>query len=266
MTRAPARRPATPRPRAAAGLLAPPTLVSLALANRLAVAPMSRVGFPDAVPNFDRASLHPLADLANADRLGPAANIVRELLGEMGPALAAFLGKVVEIAIVTRDAQRTMRGLWLAGIGPWRVHTFTPDNTTNQTYRGEPSPFAMRVCFAQVGDLVWELIQPLSGRTIFAEYLEAHGEGIHHVAFDCNGMPFADRISEFERRGFRLSQGGSWMGTNHFAFFETEAATSTCLETYEFPDGWTYPEPEAWYPPDGFRGAASVGSPAIAAP
>lgn len=38
------------------------------------------------------------------------------------------------------------------------------------------------------------------------------------------------------------------MGQNHFAFFETEDATTTCFETYEFPPDWDYPEPEAWFP------------------
>jgi len=159
----------------------------------------------------------------------------------------AFLGKAIEIAIVTRNVKTTMQGLSCIGIGPWRSYTFTPENTTNQTYRGEPSPFVMRVCFAQLGDLIWELIQPLSGRTIFQEFLDRHGEGIHHIAFDCNGIPFPARLAEFERRGFKLSQGGSWMGTNHFAFFDTEGDTTTCIETYAFPDDWTYPEQDLSY-------------------
>jgi methylmalonyl-CoA/ethylmalonyl-CoA epimerase len=164
-----------------------------------------------------------------------------------GSAPDAFLGNAIEIAIVTRNVKTTMQGLSRIGIGPWRSYTFTPENTANQTYRGEPSAFVMRVCFAQVGDLIWELIQPLSGRTIFQEFLDRHGEGLHHIAFDCNGIPFAARLAEFERRGFKLSQGGSWMGTNHFAFFETESDTTTCIETYAFPDDWTYPEQDLSY-------------------
>ncbi len=96
---------------------------------------------------------------------------------------------------------------------------------------------------------MWELIEPVSGPTIFAEFLERHGEGIHHVAYDCNNIPFAQRLAGFARRGFPLVQSGSWLGRNHFAFFETEGATTTCLETYVFPDDWRYPEPEMWYPP-----------------
>lgn len=162
-----------------------------------------------------------------------------------------FLGKAIEIALVTRDASRTMAGLWALGIGPWRIYTFDPGNTTNQTYRGRPSPFVLKVCFAQAGAMVWEIIEPVSGDTIFSEFIDRHGEGVHHIAFDCNSMPFADRIAEFERRGFTLAQGGSWMGRNHFAFFDTEETATTCLETYVFPEDWVYPEPEAWYPAPG---------------
>ena len=159
-----------------------------------------------------------------------------------------FLGKAVEIAIVTRDAARTMAGLWQMGIGPWRIYTFSPENTTNQTYRGAPSPFTLRVCFAEVNGIIWELMQPISGRTIFEDFLDRHGEGLHHISFDCNGIPHDERVAEFQRRGFQLSQSGSWMGKNHFAFFDTEDATTICIETYSFPDDWTFPDPEATYP------------------
>ena len=115
--------------------------------------------------------------------------------------------------------------------------------------RGKPASFVLDVCFAEGDHIVWELISPKQGPTIFQEFLDKHGEGIHHIAFDCNNMPFQERVEEFQRRGFAFDQGGSWMGKNHFAFFSTEADTSTCFETYEFPSDWDYPEPIAWYPP-----------------
>lgn len=165
-----------------------------------------------------------------------------------GVEVDAFLGNVVEIAIVTRDHKRTMDGLLKLGIGPWRVYTFSPQNTENQTYHGEPAEFVLKVCFAQSGNMVWELMEPVSGPTIFADFLEKHGEGIQHVAYDCNNIAFEDRIAELTRRGFKCVQSGSWMGVNHFAFFGTEADTTTVFETYAFPSDWDYPEPEAWYP------------------
>lgn len=92
-------------------------------------------------------------------------------------------------------------------------------------------------------------MQPVCGNTIFAEFLDTHNEGIQHVAFDCNNIPWEDRLREFERRGYKCVQGGSWMDKNHFAFFETQEATTTTFETYSFPEDWEYPVPEETYPP-----------------
>ncbi len=72
--------------------------------------------------------------------------------------------------------------------------------------------------------------------------------GIHHIAYDCNNIPFSQRAQGFKDRGFELSQGGSWLGRNHFAFFETEEKTGTCFETIAWDEGWVLPEPEEWYP------------------
>jgi len=163
----------------------------------------------------------------------------------------SFLGNAMEICIATPDYKKTISGLWALGIGPWRCYTFSPSTTTNQTYRGTSVPFVLRVCFANLTPtMVYEVIQPISGPNIFQEWLDKHnGEpGIHHIAYDMNGIPFQERVEKMRERGFEVSQGGSWMGRNHFAFFETEGLTGTCFETYEFPGDWVDPEPEEWFP------------------
>lgn len=177
--------------------------------------------------------------------------------------LKPFLGKPIEICVVTADHKRTISSLYALGIGPWRIYKFSPTNTSNQTYNGASSEFTMIVCFAEFSsgstsdetnngspsNMVYEVIQPVSGPSIFQDFLDAHGEGVHHIAYDCNDIPFEERLREFEARGFKMVQGGSWMHRNHFAFFtETEDRTGTCFETYEFPDDWEYPEPEEWFP------------------
>ena len=45
--------------------------------------------------------------------------------------------------------------------------------------------------------MIWEILEPVSGPTIFADLLERHGEGIHHLAFECNPVPFEERMAEF---------------------------------------------------------------------
>lgn len=160
----------------------------------------------------------------------------------------AFLGPVVEICIVTADHRRTMAGLVRLGIGPFRVYTFDEHTLSDPTYHGAPSPFSLRVCFATNDGMTWEIMEPLSGPSVMRDFLDAHGEGIHHVAFAGDGRSMQERVDTFTQRGFAPTQSGRWNRDNLFSFFDTEAATSTCFETYHFPVDYTYPTPDEWYP------------------
>ncbi|MCJ1258371.1 hypothetical protein MMC24_006204 [Lignoscripta atroalba] len=176
-----------------------------------------------------------------------------------------FLGNIIEICIVSRDHRRTIDGLLRLGIGPFQIHTFNPSNVTSQKYYGQSAEFELKVCFAKQGSLVWEIMQPVSGPSIMADYLSKHGEGIHHVAFDCDHIPVQQRKDEFSRRGFQLAQEGIWHGKNgtcHFTFFDTEEATTTCFESYHFSSDWEDPQNTVWYPSSPTQ--ASTATPATA--
>jgi methylmalonyl-CoA/ethylmalonyl-CoA epimerase len=168
----------------------------------------------------------------------------------------SFLGALIEVCWVTRDHRRTMEGLVKLGLGPWRVYTFDSTTVTQRTYAGREADFGIKVCFADVGDIALEIMQPLWGPSIFQEFLDSRGEGIHHLAFDAEGRPWPERLATFEQRGFPLAQSGRFMDANAFAFFDTEATTGTTFETYDIPHGFEWPEPEEWFPgppPEGER-------------
>ena len=106
------------------------------------------------------------------------------------------LGHLVQVCVVTRDYQRTMEGLVKAGIGPWRVYTFGPETVTELTFRGKPASHSMKLCLAFSGTMMWEIVQPLTGPSLYEDFLEQHGEGVHHVAVDCNGLPWEARLRD----------------------------------------------------------------------
>jgi methylmalonyl-CoA/ethylmalonyl-CoA epimerase len=68
---------------------------------------------------------------------------------------------LIEICFVTADYRRTMEGLVRLGIGPWRVYTFDSTTVTDRTYHGSSADYAIKVCFADVGDMAVEIMQPL---------------------------------------------------------------------------------------------------------
>jgi hypothetical protein len=48
--------------------------------------------------------------------------------------------------------------------------------------RGEPVEYTMIGAEAHVGPIDVELLQPVDGPSIYKEWLEEHGEGMHHIA------------------------------------------------------------------------------------
>ena len=161
---------------------------------------------------------------------------------------AYFLGKPEEVCIVSPDIKKSMTGLIKLGIGPWKVYTFDPGTVSDQTYYGKPAKWALRVAFAKPDDLIWEIMQPLWGPSIMADFLESNGEGIQHIAFDLDGLPWEERLAEFTRRGFPVAQSGVWAGKCRFAFYDTQAVTGMCFESYLFDDDWVDPEPDYCFP------------------
>lgn len=160
----------------------------------------------------------------------------------------SFLGDNIQICVVTRDFRRTMEGLVRAGIGPWRVYTFGPDTVTDLTFRGKPAKYSMKLCIAFSGSMMWEIVQPVTGPNIYDEFLAKHGEGIHHVAFGCNNMPWPERLKAFADHGYAMIQSGRWLGKVPYAYFETEGDTTTTFEIFDIPADFVMPEPEEWYP------------------
>lgn len=160
----------------------------------------------------------------------------------------SFLSDTMQICIVTRDIYRTMDGMTKLGIGPWAVYTFDPSTVSDMTFRGKPADYAMKLCLAFNGSMMWEIIQPTKGPSIYTEFLDKHGEGIHHTAFHCGDMSWEARCAEFEARGFRMIQSGVWQGIVPYAYFDTEDATTTAFELFIIPSDIAMPAPEEWYP------------------
>jgi len=58
-----------------------------------------------------------------------------------------------------------------------------PGSGTEATYYGKPAQFKLRIGFAQLGNLQLEVIQPVEGKSIYTDFLETHGPGLHHIRF-----------------------------------------------------------------------------------
>ena len=159
-----------------------------------------------------------------------------------------FVGETVQVAMVTSDLYRGLDNLVSLGIGPFQVFTIGPESCPDLEFRGKPSTYAIKVAFAMQGSMMWEVIQPLDGESLFTEALDAGYEGLHHVAIDCGGIPVEERMAELERRGYeKLTSGTAFGGQVPFGYFHNGVPGAPYLEVFSFPADFA-PEPEEWYP------------------
>lgn len=104
---------------------------------------------------------------------------------------------------------------------------------TRTEYRGEPAPEAQcQMAFFYFGDLQMELIQPNDVPSAWREHLEQHGEGIHHLAFQVNGMQM--NIENCEEWGMKLIQKGEYRrGNGRYSFLDATDSLKMVVELLE---------------------------------
>jgi catechol 2,3-dioxygenase-like lactoylglutathione lyase family enzyme len=70
---------------------------------------------------------------------------------------------------------------------------FAPDTCE---YRGAPADFTCDVSLSYAGDVQLELIRPVTGESIYSEFLERTGGGLHHLCFEVDDLDEALRSAE----------------------------------------------------------------------
>lgn len=161
---------------------------------------------------------------------------------------APFFTNLLQVAVVVRDLEVTMRTYWEEyGIGPWQIYEFNADTVQDMIRDGRPAAYAARLGLTTIGDVSLELIQPLDGDSIYADFLREHGEGLHHVGLEV--PDYAKALAALESTGHRNLTGGLYNGVK-YAYLSTEQDLGFISEIFDWPAGLVQ-EPDAVYPPDG---------------
>ncbi|MFC7689485.1 VOC family protein [Paeniroseomonas aquatica] len=117
--------------------------------------------------------------------------------------MAPLVQNITQVGIVVRDLDKALdQYANRLGVGPWRVYTYAPPKLTGMRIRGIETPYSMKLALAWTNEMMWELIQPLEGPSIYQEFLRDHGEGIHHVMVDYGDRTLAETTAEFTARGW----------------------------------------------------------------
>lgn len=141
----------------------------------------------------------------------------------------------IQIGMLTRDLEKTLKNLDdILGIGPFQIVGFPPEGEKSVTmkYYGEERPFKAKFCFFNLGNIEFEVIQPLEGETIWGEFLKDREAGLHHIKFL---VPEHDPIHRhMASKGVSVSQMGSAVGKNagrEWLYYDTEKLLGFAVET-----------------------------------
>src|ERR671929_1740955 len=137
------------------------------------------------------------------------------------------------IAIVVNDIDEALeRYHRILGWGPWNVYEHKPPSLHDTYVRGEPVEYTMIGAEAHVGPIDVELLQPVDGPSIYKEWLEEHGEGMHHIAVM---RPTPEESEEtrrhFEELGAPILMEGRLGETIHFYYLDTEPLLKVIFES-----------------------------------
>jgi hypothetical protein len=140
-----------------------------------------------------------------------------------------------QLAFVVRDLDH-LAGEFdtLLAAGPWRGWIFGAQGQGRE-YRGAPAEWTLRLALNSRSPQ-FELIQPLDGPSVHADWLEERGEGFHHVGYVVRSLE--QTTAEMEAAGHPViarihSFGGDRDGAA--AYYDTADALGFLVEAVEPP-------------------------------
>ncbi|QJC53530.1 VOC family protein [Paenibacillus albicereus] len=147
--------------------------------------------------------------------------------------MSSLLGTsvIAQIGLLVHDIDKTSR-VYADFFGldvPTPILTDAPEIARTE-FAGAPSPARARLAFFNMGSLQLELIEPDAHPSTWRNHLDEHGEGVHHIAFQIEGM--AEKIRVLEGKGYPLQQKGEYTG-GRYAYMDTAPDLKVLVELLE---------------------------------
>jgi len=157
---------------------------------------------------------------------------------------------IAQVAIIVENLEEAVENYWkLFGIDNWHFYTYGKPLVEKMTYHGKPTEYKMRVALSYLGPMRIELIEPMEGDTVYADFVEEHGYGVHHFGVLVGNMEEA--LAEAEAAGLVMTMDGAGFGRDgdgHYAYLDTGDKLGVTIELIERPKGRM--SPEKIYPPE----------------
>jgi len=152
------------------------------------------------------------------------------------PALREDLwSRTYQVGVVVRDIDRAVEFYERLGVGPF-VEGPSAHTLERKIYGQDAPDVKVKGLITQMGPIEFELLQPVAGRGIQAEFLEKHGEGVVHL---CAHTDDLDRdVADLTGLGYRVISSGLLDDGGKFAYFDTREVGGLVLELFQTGKKW----------------------------
>jgi methylmalonyl-CoA/ethylmalonyl-CoA epimerase len=136
-------------------------------------------------------------------------------------------GKVAHIAIVVNDIEATTKAYAeLFGMEPPKIKL----GTSPPDYMGMPTEGKAKMAFINLDNITLEFFEPVGGPTAWSDFLESHGEGVHHLGFWVEGLD--EHVKNLEEKEMSVIQsgGGAW---GRYRYIDATADLTVMIELME---------------------------------
>ena len=137
---------------------------------------------------------------------------------------------ITQVALVTRNIEASAQH-WAAllGVDVPKIITTHPGNEVHLIYQGKPSNARAKLAFIRSGQVTVELIEPIGAGSAWKKFLDEHGEGVHHIAFNVQDLGRAE--SEMKALGYDQIHSGRWDSDNgDYVYFDSTKALGLMVE------------------------------------
>ena len=142
---------------------------------------------------------------------------------------------VIQVGLIVKNVEKTKKK-WAAFFGVPVPATVDAGSykVTQTKYKGKGAPKAKcRMAFFDAGpNMQLELIQPNDEKSTWRNFLDKHGEGIHHIAFNVNGMEKVLKVCS--EAGIKCVQQGKYGdASGEYAYLDTVKDLKCFIELLE---------------------------------
>lgn len=143
--------------------------------------------------------------------------------------MRSLFSDVHQIGIVVKNVKETIKRYSdIYGIGPWNVWEFNSSVVKDMSVNGKKVNYRMLVATCKSFNVDWELIEPLDEKSIYYDFLNTRGEGLHHINYIIKDFNFI--VNYFKKNNIPVTQYGNLQGKHIYAYYDTEADAKHIIE------------------------------------